>query len=152
MKLFNNQKGLAQALTLLLSILLIASQLMVFYLFFFNNYINPSKFAVQEIPQDIDNSEFLINFLRTPVGDKTFSDLIVQSYANKSYTNLKEKISNFIILYYEENRFWELKIGNQSIDNFVVIQPIIRDKIYESSTELPSYSKEAVEIAFSIYE
>jgi|GEM_PF-5908076 len=152
MNLLKNRKGLAQALTLLLSILLIAAQLTVFYLFFLNNYINPSKFAVKEIPQGIDDSQFLINFLRTPVGDKTFSDMIVSSYANNNYNELKGKISNFIILYYEENHFWELKIGAKSVDNFVIIQPIIRDKIYESSVDLPLYSKEAVEIVFSIYE
>ncbi len=147
-----DKKGLGRALTLLLSIAIITLEITVFYSAY-NTIFKSVTFAIQEIPEKIDNNLLLLNLLRTETGEGTIADLVIQFYLlDDPYSNLKEHITIFVEEFYGENYIWHLSIDDKKVGNYNLIQGIWKGKKkYEASTLVPLHSREAVEVELSIY-
>jgi len=53
---------------------------------------------------EFNENLFLFNYLRTPVGDKTIADLVIEAYIKKDYTELESETKNFLILLYSQEK------------------------------------------------
>lgn len=147
-----DKKGIGKALTLLLSIAIITLEITVFYSAY-GTVFKSVAFSIQEVPEEIDDNLLLLNLLRTETVDGTISDMIIQSHISDNYYTLEKHIIIFVESYYGENYVWHLSIDNtKKASNYDFIQGIWKGKKkYESSTLIPSYTKEAIEVELSIY-
>lgn len=147
-----DKKGIGRALTLLLSIAIITLEITIFYSAYSTTFKSVT-FAIQEIPEKIDDNLLLLNLLKTETVDGTIADLIIQSYLLDNYYTLEKHITIFVKQFYGENYIWHLSIDdNKKAGNYNLIQGIKKGrKKYEASTLVPLHSKEAIEVELSIY-
>ena len=145
--MMQNKKGLMRALNLLISILGIA----FLFFIFFKYSVLPSdrvRINIQEETNRINDDILLLNYLRTPTGDQTIADLIVKSYQDKNYDQLKEETDSIFKKVYGEDTIWRLTIGNEEITNYIAkfLKPSIK-----SETIIPSpYDKDIIKIKLEI--
>ena len=145
-----NKKGIAKALTLLLSIALIAVELTLFY-GVYDKSLDPVTFTIKEVSNEMDNNMFLINLMKTETDIGLTYDLVVKYYLKDEYSLLSKQITSIVNDYYGSNYFWYISVGDKELDNYSLLESFRKKLIGESSITLPLYNKEVVEVEFKIF-
>lgn len=98
------------ALTFIFSVIFLAIILLIFYVLFSKSALNKTENIITQIDVGDVNIN-LVNYLRTPLKDKTtVKDLIINSYYNNDYKDLDKITSDIFNKVYDNERcpLWEI--------------------------------------------
>jgi hypothetical protein len=144
-------KNKKAALDILDLVSIIVIFLLVFSFIFFINFQRAAKGfqkTTQELygEESLDNTITLISYLKTPIDDKTISDLIISSYYKNDYTQLTQKTKEII-----------KNLNNENEENSIVLikeETMIKEigelsrtkKLIVTEIDIPLNEKEKIKI------
>ncbi len=113
-----SKKGIAMADYLSFFLVVVPGILAIFLIV--NFFILPkigqvAEFKIQESGDGLNEEQFLIPFLRSPIGERTMADLISDSYLNNDYGQFKTEVSNLFQFLYGREREWEAFIDGDKV-------------------------------------
>ncbi len=90
--------------------------LVIFVLIIALSLINSQETSIRAAKINLNKDMQLINILRTPIGDLTLRDIIIQDYYSGDFELSKNSISEILSrAFYIENPCWELRINELQV-------------------------------------
>lgn len=152
--------GVAPVFLQFLSYFLLVAIILV-SIFMIKSISDKEQEAIAQVSTDIEQSAFMMNFLKTPLDlgrEANMAELIALWYSDDGYEDsLKKNISFVLDEFYNGDVEWKLEVNDKDIASYTITNDIIplilkRDPLIDSGTVIPSIGKkELLDINLIVY-